>query len=603
MSTATKSRAEEAYDKFRKMCPGLSSYASSVLGHRVNVLPGTGTYTDGKSIFIKPPLVLADRIKHDAMVCGDRNHQGFLICPSCAMREQVRVHLHHEIAHLAHGSFDVYGDKDWAKMQRLADGYLPNESKTVRGDMATLPYCHKISPHLALINQAVEDHRINNASYRVRPGLEEAMHRASKDTLENGIPLDDGTFLKWGDRTDDEQMMIGLLFAMEGHTLYGNLNPEVAFVIDLPDTQKILKTVANLPDALAGVATSMELLALAREYGYFEYKDPFGMTAEERDEFDEMLKALAKILEEIFGHGDHSKQDGPGETLGERVQNEEMKKVIEAKDHLDHVPQGIDGIKVFERGEGPRSMRGSFRSNKPHEALVGAAVQKARASMQMNSRAERHRNQKTGRVHASSLGKRAWNDADMRMFQKKSKPDHRDYEMVIGFDISASTNSLGRGQMIRDTVIALGEMCRRLGIKFSVYGHGTEIGSMAIYKLKEVKDHWNDETIHLITSLAPGGSNTDGHNLQYYRKVLDRSKATDKIMMYVTDGVMPGCNRDEELPILREEIGLFRKQGYTLLGVGVYTSAPEEHGLPTARVDSASDYPRVIDMLSRYLMS
>ena len=77
--------------------------------------------------------------------------------------------------------------------------------------------------------------------------------------------------------------------------------------------------------------------------------------------------------------------------------------------------------------------------------------------------------------------------------------------------------------------------------------------------------------------------------------------ATDKIMLYFTDGNMPAANADEELGVLQAQIKHAKRDGITLLGVGMGTDSPVKHGLDTVRMDDDDDLKLVVDHLGKRL--
>jgi len=450
--------------------------------------------------------------------------------------------------------------------------------------------------------------------------MKKRMHDVSEEILIQGVEMDDGTFNKWQDRSPDEQMIGAPLFYMEGFDIENYFGEEVVNCVHDPRVKMILDEIAATRDSLANLQRSAELLKLYREHGFFlSGSQP---KAQLSDEDLEALEELMKLLRALFGHSD--KMGGKGDDTGEEVgsgpsleepDEQTMSKVITAKRYLDDVPGHLGGVRVFEPGKGPCSHGGSDHIKKATESVIGNAVARSRVAFGVNARAHVHRNQKSGKIDSRSLGKRAWNPEDGRLFKSTTVPDKRDYEVLIGFDISGSTSGgygeeVSRIEMLKFSACALADTMHRLGVKFSIYAHNTgrmyqDDGSggatMDIYKLKEVSETWTDAIRTRVTSVRPGGSNLDGTTLQFYRKQLDKSRATDKILMYFTDGVMPGMATSSEVPVLKDEIEVCRKRGYTLLGVGVFTDAPKEHGLPTVQVDSEADYPRVIEHLAKRL--
>jgi hypothetical protein len=72
--------------------------------------------------------------------------------------------------------------------------------------------------------------------------------------------------------------------------------------------------------------------------------------------------------------------------------------------------------------------------------------------------------------------------------------------------------------------------------------------------------------------------------------------------MYYSDGKMPATNHDEELEILRRELALCKKRGYTVAGVGVRTDSPSKHGLPTVQINEKDDIMLVVRHLQKMLL-
>lgn len=636
---AQEDRVGRAYDALSRMAPMLGIYASSYVGKKVRIIPHHQTETDGKNIFIRPPLALANQLDHSRSVCGLRDSDGSLVCEACATHENILTQLHHEIAHIIHGSFERYGSwKIYDDFGTAVARHLPDYMDTfhkIKNEMKSSATATAISlagalhPHLGMVNMVNEDHRINSASYKVEEGYKKRIIDMSRDILENGVEGDDGSFSKWQDRDPDQQMMIAPLFYMQNLPIAKYFSDEIVEVVYSDKVSAILDGIADQPTSMHVLRDSVKLLALYREAGFFQQSsDPWDdMSDEDREALEAFLKMLRELFRGILGHSDHlgEKGDDIGETgtgAADDIEDPDdgtVAKIIQAKEFLDNTPGHIGGINIWKQDEGPCSGVSAHTIPKASEAIIGKAVAKSRVIFNMNARAHVHRNQKAGRIDARALGKRAWNEGDGRLFKSKTIPDKRNYEVLIGFDISGSTGSapggcLTRLEMLKFSACALADTMHRLGVDFSIYAHNTgrtpkrlrtddwSSGfAMDIYTLKSVDEKWTEKVRSRVTSIGSAGSNLDGNTLQFYRKMLDRSRATDKILMYFTDGVMPGTNTAEELPILKSEIEQCRKRGYTLLGVGVYTDAPVRHGLPTVRVDTEADYPGVIDHLAKRL--
>ncbi len=242
------------------------------------------------------------------------------------------------------------------------------------------------------------------------------------------------------------------------------------------------------------------------------------------------------------------------------------------------------------------------------EMVLGPALMKLRVAFSDNRRTQRNRNQRAGRIDTRALGKRAWGNDD-RLFGRKVVPGKKDYFVVIGLDISGSTVGVNL-KMIKEAALAQAELCDRLGVKFAVYAHtGSPLNSdkvdtryVDIYEIKSADQMWDNTTRAALAEIGPSSANLDGHTLEFYRKVADSEKATNKVILYYTDGAMPLENYNEELEILQREIALIRQKKITLLGVGVRTDSPTKHGLDTVQINDPSEVGKVVAHLERVLI-
>ena len=240
------------------------------------------------------------------------------------------------------------------------------------------------------------------------------------------------------------------------------------------------------------------------------------------------------------------------------------------------------------------------------EDILGPALVQMRRAFQDNRRARMEKNRRSGKINTKSLGKRA-PFADDRLFQKKRIPGKKSYAVLIGLDISGST--VGENIVrIKRAGLAQAELCHRTGVDFAIYAHtgdggwGSDDLFMDIYEIKGFNQQWNDEAREALDRLCSASQNLDGHTIEYYRKTIERVDATDKIIMYYTDGKMPAENHDEELEILQREIRTCKAKGISLMGVGIRTDSPIRHGLDTVQVDSDEDLPKVVRHLETALL-
>lgn len=244
------------------------------------------------------------------------------------------------------------------------------------------------------------------------------------------------------------------------------------------------------------------------------------------------------------------------------------------------------------------------------ESIMGKALLHTRRTFDANKASVYQKNLKSGRVNGRVLGRRAWS-GDERLFGKKRVPGKRDYFVLIGVDVSGSTVGVNLA-LAKRAAMAQTELCQRAGVKFAVYAHtfnnldGQPYESsngycLDMYEIKTADEPWDAQRKNRLATIGPDGGNLDGHTLEFYRKRLDEVEATDKIILYYTDGRMPASNYDEELEILQREIRTCKAKGYTLLGVGIRTDSPIKHGLDTVRVDNDENLKDVIAHLEKRL--
>jgi hypothetical protein len=245
----------------------------------------------------------------------------------------------------------------------------------------------------------------------------------------------------------------------------------------------------------------------------------------------------------------------------------------------------------------------------PDETLISGALMHTRITFAENKRGHYERNKKSGKINSRVLGKRA-PVGDPHLFKQKRVPGKRSYFVLLGVDISFS--QVGENIVItKAAAMAQAELLHRAGIPFAMYAHtgnwqnpySTEEGmTVDIYHIKDPNEPWTEATRERLRTLAPASANLDGHSLEFYRKRLDEQQATDKIIMYYTDGKMPAENHDEELGILQREIATCKRRGYTLMGVGVRTDSPIKHGLDTVQLDAVEDTVKVVKHLEKRLL-
>lgn len=255
-----------------------------------------------------------------------------------------------------------------------------------------------------------------------------------------------------------------------------------------------------------------------------------------------------------------------------------------------------------------RGIDGDFR---PDETVLGPSLLRMRVAFADNRRSKIDRDRKSGRVDARVLGRRAWKGDDERLFGKKTIAKKKDYFVIIAIDISSSTT--GRNLVLaKRAAYAQAELCNRLGIKFAIYAHSAQIHNQKDWSsgidvemllVKTADEPWNKDAQKRFEEIPPVAANLDGHALEYFRKVADSRPESQVVILYYSDGKMPAENHDEELVILKREIKKCKHNGHVLVGVGIRTDSPREHGLDTVEVNEDADIVKVVRHLETRLLA
>jgi hypothetical protein len=335
---------------------------------------------------------------------------------------------------------------------------------------------------------------------------------------------------------------------------------------------------------------------------------------------------LKEIGENLTGHEDKDEQQN-NKTRKEEQEEEAVQKALEQFQVFDGPSFSIDGLIARKHSGGSWKLVGMPEITSPERALSGfnlakpgmAAImpnaQRMRYIFAENDRSKNEPHLKRGKVNTRVLGKRA-PLGDERLFQKKTHPKRRDYAVIIGIDISGSTN---RGHLLRDEKIAVWaqmKLLEQIGVPFAVYAHssvalesGQTSGSwrydmkeyQGIWIVKELKDRLDEATVAALVNLPSTGGNLDGHAMEYLRKRAQESRATDRMIMYFSDGAMLNNNSVEERAIMEREVEICKRDKIALAAVGVSNNDPARYGFPMVRYDSVADIPLVVQHIATRL--
>jgi hypothetical protein len=269
---------------------------------------------------------------------------------------------------------------------------------------------------------------------------------------------------------------------------------------------------------------------------------------------------------------------------------------------------GVDKTTRFRRGpwsgtEGGSDRRGGDGPWEVDPSVLSPALLKMRSAFADNRSAKKQLHLKTGRITQRTLAIK-FATGDERLFQKRKHPGKRDYFVVIGMDISGSTIGMEIKRIKRAT-LAMSELLNRLGVSFAVYGHSggmsavcENAASVDIVCIKEPHEPWSDKTRTRLTEVGAFGSNIDGQTVEFYRKVMDRQQATDKMLMFFTDGQLNLAVGDEQHDIILRELKIMDRQQYTMVGIEVNTeSHMQDVGIDTVTCNSDQDIIKLVDEL------
>lgn len=307
------------------------------------------------------------------------------------------------------------------------------------------------------------------------------------------------------------------------------------------------------------------------------------------DEAEEIFKTFGR-------HDDESEEPSPEQEDAE----EDIERALVQDDHFDKPAHGTRGLAVHRADDGHQAFSSRFRGgvlDPTPESILAPSLAKLRIAFTENRKSKHEKNLKRGRrIDRKQMARRIATD-DPRIFNRRNVPGKRDYFVVIGLDISGSTASRWI-TLIKQAGMAQAELLARLGIPFALYCHsGDYVDGVTIFEIKGPDEPWGDKPKEALDRIGSYAANLDGHTLEFYRKRAEEHRASDKLIMYYTDGAMPAENYVEELDVLQRNIKVCEQQGIHLVGVGVGNDDPIEHGLDMIRIDGIEDVLKVVEGL------
>lgn len=516
------------------------------------------------------------------------------------------------------------------------------------------------SPWLGPILNAFEDSRVNALMAKARHGVYRLLYNTTVEIFENGIPSLDGETQLWKDQPRDAQVIVGAFCASSDYPYKEWFAEEAveilddAIVRDLCQKAKTTKTVSEV------FQLAVQLYVRLRELGCLADKeepsaclklrslDPgdsdsddsgSGGSSSDDSESGDSDSGDSESGDPESGDsesgdsesGDSESGDSPHESSGEADQEtvdraNELLEILgqHAKepssgadlDDQEAITLSAESFEFFDQPSGTISGLTMEDFDSPQKApltpgpVLYPSLKEMRITFAVNRRSGHERDLRRGRgVDAAVLGRRVPVE-DGRLFTKKLIPKKRDYFVLVGLDHSGST----AGEMltperkytpilpvIHKTGLAVGDLLSLAGIRFSMYGHTGSDTRLRLAPFKEPNQPWNEEARARVWGAEPQYANLDGHTLEIYRKLCQAQTATNKLILYFTDGAMPAENYKEELEILQREIRNAPKNGVTILGVGIGNDEPKDHGLDTVRINGVEDIPKLIRELKSRL--
>lgn len=317
---------------------------------------------------------------------------------------------------------------------------------------------------------------------------------------------------------------------------------------------------------------------------------------------------VASDLKAFSGHDQDKPTDlTPPDPSGKTTPDvSEVNRALSQEEHFDKPSVLSGGLKEFKYDDDPEAAAWankrwmSYDPIEVEERVIAPALKQARITFTENRKGKHERNLRAGsRLDGKVLAVRVATD-DGRVFKKRSRPKKRDYFVEIGLDCSGSTSG-HRITLIKQVAMAWAELFNRLGIKFAMHGHSGDGSAVTINVIKAPEEPWTDKTRRRLQALGPYSANLDGHTLEYYRKLVERQRESDKMILYVTDGCMPAENYREELEVLQDNIRICQQRGIKLVGIGIENDDPKAHGLDTIRLDGVDDLLMAVKEIEKRL--
>ena len=258
----TTERVQKSIANFKKLIPLFETFAEAVYGKKIHVRIPTknqnlqmghaAAYNDGTTIYIIPPLSLADEKAHDRQWCGVNSEKGIAYCPACGQFEDIFSSVCHELAHFTGGS--SFNDRRDEELRKQA-------------------YSMSASWGQALLN-VLEDIRIEELMFRAQVGTK-IMRFGTLTSVVRSIEKPDFPLNSWA---------ILALIAQATDYHFIDYPPVVRAFAEDPVVEGLIEKAKNQPDPFGIVTLLPALLIVGKKYGFF--MEPEEREDEENNEGD-----------------------------------------------------------------------------------------------------------------------------------------------------------------------------------------------------------------------------------------------------------------------------------------------------------------------------
>lgn len=335
---------------------------------------------------------------------------------------------------------------------------------------------------------------------------------------------------------------------------------------------------------------------------------------------------LEKALQQALGHAHAEKDDSNHDENSDQefdmdaIDPKDMDRIARQSEDFDSISVDVNGVKTYSDQSGYGSSYIFDRDNPRHAinednvtSVMAGALLKAKRVFGDSKKDRYERNLKTGRVSSRSLSRFAYGDD--RLFQKRHIAEGVDFDIIVGLDVSGSTSSMSQSNYgktllsdIKSAGFYIASLFHKTGVNFGMYAHTFNYDQhddgylQQMIECKALNKPWDDKAQQMLKDLRDSGGSLDGHNLEFYRKKLERSRANKKMIIYFTDGKIPEQNTEEEEALILREIENCKRLGISVLCVGMMTDSPKKFGFDTVLMKDSADMKFLLSEIEKRIL-